>query len=216
MKPAQCVSTSCWLSHRAEEQWGDRKWRWRHMTEKLCKQDTHKDACLQAPARARTHSGGSSPACLFLLLSYSYCRCGTLCQIVCPVPCLCLSAVLCSALQELLDVSLLWSRGGWVKGWLGLTVGIWLVSWDSAKPLTPTVPAVLEEAANCWLLGESWLCVVGHGRSVGVFLCLCLRLITYSIKCIKRMQSTACKKELCMAKCVVQNLLMPCSCKIKT
>lgn len=117
MKPAQCVSASCWLSHRAEEQWGDKKKRWRHMTVKLCKQD---------PTKTRTHARTPTYQGLFPPVS-AFCsdtlRCGALCQTSCPMPCMRLSPVPCLALPRLLVVSLLWSREDWVKGWLGLFVG---------------------------------------------------------------------------------------------
>lgn len=118
MKLTECVSASCWLSHRAEEQWGDIKCRWRHMTEKLCKQGTQKDAYLTS-THTWTNShvqGGAAPACLFLSARqhWGVALCVTL-SVPHHVHVLHLSCVKCR--RGLLDVTLLWSREGWMKGW---------------------------------------------------------------------------------------------------
>lgn len=124
-------------------------------------------------------------------------RCGTLRQIGCPVPCFCLSPVLCSVLQGLLDVSLLWSREACVKGWLGLTVGIFGLCLKIVLNLSDLVapPAVLEEAektADFWVIIT--VCVVGHGRSRCLSVsvqCLCLTLITYSVYWMHKLMQNA-------------------------
>lgn len=128
MKPAQCVSASCWLSHRPKKNSeGDIKWGWRHMTEKLCKQATHKGTPLQAHALKDTDAYTVALVCP--LFSSAAGRCGASCQTGCPVPCLGFCSVFCSTLWGA------WGMQRGVAAWCQFT----LKQWRLAETLTSTL-----------------------------------------------------------------------------